>query len=504
MAKNSEYWEKRIASNIWKTYNSLEEKNRDLLELYQDASRNIRNELYDIAEKYSNDSVLSRSDMYKQNHLEKLNKRFEDIVLSLGQATEKSVRDSMKDGFQEVYRNTAVGMGDIDYSIPNKKLMEKLLNEPWRGDNFSSRLWKNQKKLAVGLNDILLTGMQQGKTVTEMAVQLHNFVGQSFNNCHRLVRTETMHYLNNATLQRYKDADVEYVQIWAAQDERTCEVCGSYHGKVYPLDKCPVLPFHPNCRCTIIPCLDDKLIRQYEKANTEAEDGLFEKIKTAKLLGVDKEAVSFDEIDAKSKMSVYNGIKKVFDKFPQIKGHTKKIIYDPDMDAIASSNSLAGILKLSSKFENYDELEKLYNRLVKMEYCPAGTNADSIIIHELGHQLDGLLTIKGVYGGKIDMLGEVRTSVAVQREVLQQLGYFDYIRKERDDWRKNGYKGAELNEATEFSKKEFITEHISTYANENEREFFAECFSEYMTSKKPREAARIFGEILEEIVGDLE
>ena len=50
MAKNNpEYWEKRIAENTWKTYNSLEERNRELLELYQDASRNIRNELYDLA-----------------------------------------------------------------------------------------------------------------------------------------------------------------------------------------------------------------------------------------------------------------------------------------------------------------------------------------------------------------------------------------------------------------------------------------------------------------------
>ena len=38
-----------------------------------------------------------------------------------------------------------------------------------------------------------------------------------------------MHYLNDATLQRYKDADVKYVQILAARDERTCDICGGYH-----------------------------------------------------------------------------------------------------------------------------------------------------------------------------------------------------------------------------------------------------------------------------------
>ena len=59
MEKNSEYWEKRLASETWKTYNSLEEKNRELLEFYIDASESVKDELYRLAEKYSKDGVLS-------------------------------------------------------------------------------------------------------------------------------------------------------------------------------------------------------------------------------------------------------------------------------------------------------------------------------------------------------------------------------------------------------------------------------------------------------------
>lgn len=270
--KNSpEYWEKRIADSTWKTYNSLEEKNRELLEFYQDASHSIRNELYDLAEKYSKDGVLSRTDIYRQNHLENLEKKFEQIILDLGKKTDKAVTKNMQEGFKSVYGSTAVGLGEIDYAMPNKALMEKLLNEPWRGDSFSGRLWKNQKKLAVGLNDILLEGLRSGKTVTEIAINLHNYIDNGFNNCHRLVRTETMHYLNSATLQRYKDSGVEYVQVWAAQDERTCDTCGveGFHSNVYPVDKCPAMPFHANCRCTIIPCFDEKLIQEYIDKNVK-------------------------------------------------------------------------------------------------------------------------------------------------------------------------------------------------------------------------------------------
>lgn len=232
-------------------------------------------------------------------------------------------------------------------------------------------------------------------------------------------------------------------------------------------------------------------------------DNLFEKSKLSRALGVDKTKIDFGEIDEKSKKSVYNGVKKVFEKFPQLKGHIKSIVYDSTLKAIASSDSIGGKLKLSSRFCDYDKLAKDYTHQTKLEWNPKGTTVDSIIVHELGHQLDGLLTIKGVFGGEIGKYGVTRTSAAVKREVLQRIGYFDYIRAERADWIRMGYRGRELNDALEFSKKEFITKHISEYACKNEREFFAECFSEYMTSKNPRKAARIFGEILEEIMEGL-
>lgn len=233
-------------------------------------------------------------------------------------------------------------------------------------------------------------------------------------------------------------------------------------------------------------------------------DNIFEKSKLSKLMGAGKDKIDFGKIDEKSKKSVYNGVKKVFDKFPQLKGHTREIIYDPNLTAIASSDSLGGVLKLSKRFCDFKQLAKDYERQTKFEWNPKGTTADSIIVHELGHQLDGFLTLKGICGGQIGRYGTTKTSVAVKREVLQRLGYYDYVRAECENWRRMGYKGRLLNEAVEFSGKEFVTKHISEYAHKNEREFFAECFSEYMTSKNPREAARIFGEILEEIMEGLE
>lgn len=81
--KNNEYWEKRIAEKTWNTYNSTEEKNRKLIELYQDASRKIREELYEIAEQLSKNGTLSRTEMYRQQHLQKLEKKYRKSFMSL-------------------------------------------------------------------------------------------------------------------------------------------------------------------------------------------------------------------------------------------------------------------------------------------------------------------------------------------------------------------------------------------------------------------------------------
>lgn len=358
MAKSDAYWEKRIASKTWKTYNSLEEKNRDLLEFYLDASKAVKEELYTLAEKHSKEGTLSLSEMHKQNRLTRLNEKYEQIAKELGEKVESFAVENMETGFQEVYKNVAVGMGDIEFAMPNKKLMEKLLNEPWRGDDFSGRLWKNQKKLAAGLNEILLVGLQQGKTVTEIAVSLHNFMGQGFNQCHRLVRTESMHYLNSATLQRYKDAGVEFVKILAAVDERTCDDCGSENGNIYPIDKVPPLPFHANCRCTIIPVVDEDEIAEYLKDN-DIDQTEFE----ADLGGSINEVLT--GITRQKKMFVQT-LKKVEDE-------NVKTLLQQALDRTT-------IKRASQKRSKYSAKEKVV-------YLAKGANS-STIAHELFHEID--------------------------------------------------------------------------------------------------------------------
>lgn len=275
--KNSEYWEKRIADKTtWRLYNTLEEKNRALLEMYQDATREINSAIYELGEKLSKNGQIKRSDLYKYNHLKNLQAKMNSILKTLGGTIEDFASGNMENAFKENYSDILKSLGEKGFDLPNKKLMEALLKKPWFGGNFSDRLWGNTEKLAQILNSELRQGLQQGKTTTEVAAKIAALMQSSFNSAHRLVRTETMHYLNQSSLEAYKAGGVQFVQFWAAMDERTCPSCGALHGKIYAIDKVPVLPLHAHCRCTYLPVTDPQMIEKYlrEEVVKSAKGGI--------------------------------------------------------------------------------------------------------------------------------------------------------------------------------------------------------------------------------------
>lgn len=348
--KNNEYWEKRIAEKTWDTYNFAEEKNRKLIELYQDASRKIREELYELAEQLSKNGTLSRTEMYRQQHLQKLEKKYRKILSELTRKTEEFAKENMEQGIQEVYERISIALDVPEFSLPDKELMQKLIEEPWRNGNFSERLWKNQKKLLKALKNVLVVGMQQGKNITDMAVELNAAMGKGFYAAHRLVRTETMHCLNQSCLQRYKDAEIKKVSFWAAKDERTCEICGAMHGKEYNIEKAPVLPVHPNCRCTYLPVIEKDIaetlnsdIMNLSKTKEAMEVHLVGKINRDIYKCITEDIVTDDVIITD------NQIQHIKDRHPndyeRFSSYFAEIVANPDYIIEANKPSTALVLK---------------------------------------------------------------------------------------------------------------------------------------------------------------
>lgn len=355
--QNSEYWENRIAKETWRTYNNVEEQNRDLLRMYEKTSSSIKRELYALAEEAEKTGELTRTQQYRFNKLLGQQGAIFQEIEKLGTSIEKSQTSRMKAAGQDVYKNVMESLGIDDFSFPNKKEMEQMLRSPWHGSFFSERLWNDMGVLERNMNGVINNFIATGKTVTETAVQLSNVMQKSFNVAHRLVRTETINYMNRSALRGYKDAGVKKVQWWAAEDERTCKICGANHEKEYDIDKAPILPCHTGCRCTWLPVLDDETPKL-----TEAENAAIVKYVSpdAYVLN-DKLRNGYDLSESDKKW--INSLDKALYKIPAIQGVVNRslnFLHDEDRKKFIEMHEVGNKVKYkeyvsSSMNEVYNE-----------------------------------------------------------------------------------------------------------------------------------------------------
>lgn len=148
--------------------------------------------------------------------------------------------------------------GETTFNTVDKALVQQMINSIWVADgkSWSQRIWENNELLAETLNEELIHCVATGKKTTQLKNILQERFGVSYSRADTLVRTEIAHIQAEAAKKRYEDAGVLEVEVWATEDERTCEHCGELHKKRFPIAAQPPIPAHPNCRCNILPVLD--------------------------------------------------------------------------------------------------------------------------------------------------------------------------------------------------------------------------------------------------------
>lgn len=108
----------------------------------------------------------------------------------------------------------------------------------------------------------LADGLLAGESAQKVAKRLRDRVEKIGK--HRsilLARTEIVRAHHIATINRYEDLEVENVAVKAewlgTKDDRMCERCSEKNGKIFSLEEIrPMIPLHPQCRCTTIAVFD--------------------------------------------------------------------------------------------------------------------------------------------------------------------------------------------------------------------------------------------------------
>lgn len=246
------YWQRRLQNPLHKAYNENEQATRQWLSVYQQASKDIKAEIFDTYQKLNIEKPLI-SDFYRYNNLQKIEKQINDSILQLGT---KEV-DYTKQSLQHATLIGSQAAADVlNTNVLNKSAIDELIKRPWHDANFSDRIWKNKAQLINSLKSELTNGIIQGKSIYEVANTIDGRLDVGRSQTQRLVRTEYMHALNQGQIESYRAKGYTKLKWVATMDDKTSEICRKRNGKEYDIDRLPDIPAHPNCRCTMVPVID--------------------------------------------------------------------------------------------------------------------------------------------------------------------------------------------------------------------------------------------------------
>lgn len=414
--------------------------------------------------------------------------------------------------------------------------------------------WSRRK-----FNAAITQGVMQGESIPEITKRVQQVIGMDRRSALRAARTAMTNAQNAGRIDSYRRArsmGIDVMNEWEATlDNRTrishrhmmgerVEVGEKFsNGLRYPADPNGAAAEVYNCRCTLIPYvsgidydrsedwfkhvvvdgvsyedwLDGKRAIVRKGQAPEATPMTFaDRLETcfapddvARLMdeqgwwSKDSKAGStptnFSGIDVRAARKVAEAYHTIFERYPQLVGK----FHAPNANPSIGERTYAwcyfanGFVELNPKhFGDWSKLAKDYvERDVAINWHPKGTTAESIVVHELGHAIDGLMRRFTAS----EAFEQIAGNVALDENLLREWG----------DYRKSKYpfstalRQRVMKKATgqRFTNK-LVSQELSDYATQDAAEWMAEAFAEYISSPNPRRVAAEFGAELERMFAE--
>lgn len=256
------YWQKRlIESQNALTNKSIKETEKQLIRYYRQATRRVLSDFeatYDklLATKLDGKEPTP-ADLYKLDKYWQAQNQMRKELRLLGERQVATLTKQFEVQFFDIYYSIAIE-GATAFSTIDTAAVQQLINGIWVADgkSWSERVWQNTELLAATLNEEMINCVATGKKTTELKQILQDRFNVSYNNADMLVRTEMAHIQTQAAQQRYRDYGIQEVEVFVDEDERTCEICAAHEGEKHPINAQMPVPFHPRCRCCMLPVIN--------------------------------------------------------------------------------------------------------------------------------------------------------------------------------------------------------------------------------------------------------
>lgn len=282
MTRPAEYWKKRAEANMDRVQEGAEQRLARLGRAYRQAAQELTDEVKRILGTYAKRFDLtpeeaaaalqepfdeeSRAYGYRVSRAEALKAAIQERMNRLGVQVERETAAQREWTASKSYQSAQKMVQDmtgglVSHTTPDLRGMLQAMDTVWAGGNYSTRIWKNTERLAETLSSEIEAAFLSGKSVRRMADTIMERFGVGYRAAECLVRTETSYVQNRTAARSYEDAGCTEYEVLTAQDRRTCQYCAKQNGKRYLLatmqagENAP--PFHPNCRCTVLPVVEE-------------------------------------------------------------------------------------------------------------------------------------------------------------------------------------------------------------------------------------------------------
>lgn len=324
--KSREYWEKRQLAREEKSFNQGTKAYEEYLKTLRESKKEIENKIAQLYAKYQDElkklgidkiqvNALLHGNEFKEwrydigkyvKEIEKLKKNnpveFRKLSIELETLAYKSrisrldslkagidyeliqagakIKDKVADTLTDIYKDTYTSLvADLGLKkgVISSDTIKMALENEWSGSNYSSRIWSNTDNLARAIKNEVIVGLNKGINYRTMSQNIAKKFETSYKNAERLVRTETSHIQNQATLMGYKDAGVVKYEFLAVLDSRTSHTCANLNGEVFKTENAMegenYPPMHPRCRSTTVPYEFEDILNEKEELKiNENED----------------------------------------------------------------------------------------------------------------------------------------------------------------------------------------------------------------------------------------
>lgn len=257
------YWEERIAKSLENVTNkTIEETEAQIAKYYQKTQQKVIGQFEQTYNKIllsiEDGRAPTPADLYKLDTYWKMEAQLKEELTKLGDKQAEILSKQFQKEWYKVYEAIAL-KDDLYFSQIDTSAVQQMINRIWCADgkSWSSRVWGNVGALQQALNDSLIECLVTGKNPGELKKKLTEDFGVSFKRADTLVRTELAHIQTESAKERYRNAGIQEVEILADYDERRCEICGKLHKKRYSINASLPIPAHPNCRCVILPVIEE-------------------------------------------------------------------------------------------------------------------------------------------------------------------------------------------------------------------------------------------------------